>query len=281
MAWRLAKSLVVLRGELNTIAPNRSTASDGTIGDDAHQSSASDHNPNGANVVCAADFTHDPGSGADMHRISRAIVKRLPRAIKYVIWNRQIWSRSRASEGWRPYTGSNPHTRHMHVSVGVGSDGHSTGPYDDLSPWGLGTSGGTDMSSIIDLKLGDSGSKTPALKQSILALQYNLVACGVDPGARDGEYGAKVAAAVLKVRKQMGSDAADGNRITGAAYDQIMCAMMRAQARKAGIGDGVTQAALAAEVAAFLKANPPKPGKDGKTPTKVRVLLDADVVAAS
>lgn len=142
-SWRVAASLEVLRAELNALAPTRSTRSDGAIGDKAHRATASDHNPNDANVVCARDFTHDPGSGADMHRISRRIVAVRPPALKYVIWNRQIWSRARASEGWRRYTGSNPHTKHMHVSVGRGPDGDSTGPYDDVSPWGLLATGGT------------------------------------------------------------------------------------------------------------------------------------------
>lgn len=78
-----------------------------------------------------------------MHRISRQIVTTLPPALKYVIWNKQIWSRARASEGWRRYTGSNPHTQHMHVSVGRGPDGQSTGPYDDNSAWGVLANGGT------------------------------------------------------------------------------------------------------------------------------------------
>lgn len=141
--WRAARSLDVLLDEVNSIAPGRSKASDGTIGDTAHAASDSDHNPNASGVVTARDFTHDPAKGADMHRISRRIVAKLPRALKYVIWDRKIWSRARASEGWRPYRGSNPHTRHMHVSVGRGPDGHSTGPYDDTSAWGLRAGGGT------------------------------------------------------------------------------------------------------------------------------------------
>lgn len=142
-SWRVAASLEVLRAEINHLAPDRSTASDGAIGDKAHAATDSDHNPNDASVVCARDFTHNPGRGADMHRISRRIVAVLPPALKYVIWNRQIWSRARANEGWRPYTGKNPHTKHMHVSVGRGPDGDSTGPYDDTSPWGLLATGGT------------------------------------------------------------------------------------------------------------------------------------------
>lgn len=136
-SWRVAASLEVLRAELNELAPARSTRSDGAIGDKAHAASASDHNPNDEGVVCARDFTHDAGAGADMHRISRRIVAVRPVALKYVIWNRRIWSRAREGDGWRDYAGSNPHTRHMHVSVGRGPDGDSSGPYDDTSPWGL------------------------------------------------------------------------------------------------------------------------------------------------
>lgn len=33
MAWRLAKSLVTLREQVNALSPNRSRVSDGTIGD--------------------------------------------------------------------------------------------------------------------------------------------------------------------------------------------------------------------------------------------------------
>ena len=36
--------------------------------------------------------------------------------VMYIIWNRHIWASYRASEGWRTYTGSNPHTDHIHFS---------------------------------------------------------------------------------------------------------------------------------------------------------------------
>lgn len=36
--------------------------------------------------------------------------------IWYVIWNRRIASRTRPGAGWAPYTRSNPHTDHVHVS---------------------------------------------------------------------------------------------------------------------------------------------------------------------
>lgn len=37
--------------------------------------------------------------------------------VMYMIWNGRIWSAARASEGWRSYNGSSPHTDHIHVSL--------------------------------------------------------------------------------------------------------------------------------------------------------------------
>ena len=38
--------------------------------------------------------------------------------VMYVIWNRQIWNNSSANAGWRTYTGAQPHTDHVHISLG-------------------------------------------------------------------------------------------------------------------------------------------------------------------
>jgi hypothetical protein len=68
MAWRVARSLDQLLAEINASAPNRSRASDGSIGDAAHQTTDSDHNPHCQGwVVTARDFTHDPAGGFDAH----------------------------------------------------------------------------------------------------------------------------------------------------------------------------------------------------------------------
>lgn len=133
MAWRLARSLVVLRREVRTLHPG-TTVWD--IGDADHQEEDSDHNPNQDDVVCATDTLGDArldlGWYAEKVRTSGHV------ALKYVIYDRRIASaRSSPPWSWRRYTGSNPHTGHVHVSVGVGPDGQSTGPYDDESPWGL------------------------------------------------------------------------------------------------------------------------------------------------
>lgn len=52
----------------------------------------------------------------DKYGHKHAMVRRT--GIMYIIWNRRIWSAHRASEGWRSYTGSNPHTDHVHFSFG-------------------------------------------------------------------------------------------------------------------------------------------------------------------
>ncbi len=43
-----------------------------------------------------------------------AIARRL--GLMYVIWDEQIWSSFRASDGWRPYVGVNSHRDHIHFS---------------------------------------------------------------------------------------------------------------------------------------------------------------------
>lgn len=125
MAWRLANSLVSLRDKVNTHYPNRSRASDGTIGDAAHSSRVSQHNPNSAGVVTAVDITHDPVNGYDGQALADRLI-RDPR-VWYVIFNRRIW------EGkWTPYSGSNPHDKHVHVSVK-----QDPANYDNSSTWNL------------------------------------------------------------------------------------------------------------------------------------------------
>lgn len=140
-AWRVAESLRVLFDQVNAIAPKRSHASDGTIGDAAHQGTDSDHNPrviSGAGstpVVTAADITHDPADGADMDAISDALRASEDPRIKYVIFNRLIMSGSPGPLPWvwRAYDGDNPHDKHMHVSV-IGK----ASLLDDITPWSLG-----------------------------------------------------------------------------------------------------------------------------------------------
>lgn len=85
--WRLARSLDGLRAEVRVLHPG--TRVD-TIGDQSHASGASDHNPNGQGVVCAADFFGD--KGLDLDRFAEHVRKSRHPALKYVIWDRRIAS---------------------------------------------------------------------------------------------------------------------------------------------------------------------------------------------
>lgn len=137
MAWRLAKSLETLRSQINAAHPNRNKASDGTIGDLSHAASASDHNPNDAGVVCAFDLTHDPAHGVDTYALADHMRTHRHPDLKYLVSNRRICS-IKQNWAWRTYTGSDPHTSHVHISVGVGRDGQSRQPYDDTIQWDIG-----------------------------------------------------------------------------------------------------------------------------------------------
>jgi hypothetical protein len=137
MAWRLAKSLGALRTQVNKQWPKRSKVSDGTIGDSAHASRNSDHNPwvkdGKTGVVTGMDITHDPKSGCDAGKLAEALrTSRDPR-IKYIISNRRICSGTGTDKPawmWRPYTGLNAHEKHVHISVRADKKS-----YDSVAPW--------------------------------------------------------------------------------------------------------------------------------------------------
>jgi hypothetical protein len=138
--WRTAKSLLTLRNEVNAAAPNRSKRSDGTIGDAAHCQRRSDHNPwvrdGNTGVVTAMDITNDPNDNCDADKIAESIRANEDPRVKYIIWNSRI-ANSSSIDGkppwaWRPYTGSNPHDKHIHISV------KSDKPnYDSTAPWNV------------------------------------------------------------------------------------------------------------------------------------------------
>lgn len=102
--------------------PRRNRASDGIMGDAAHQRTPSDHN-----LGNAFDITHDPSVGCHGDVIAAAALR--DSRTKYVIWNRRIWNLERGDRAWRRYTGKNPHTHHCHVSI-------RSNARNDTRPWG-------------------------------------------------------------------------------------------------------------------------------------------------
>ena len=135
--WRLAGSLLQMRAQLDAMYPGRSKENDGGIGDETHATGPSDHNPwvkdDATGVVTAIDVTHDPSSGCDGNKLAEALRKSRDERIKYVVWNRQICSATVSPWKWRAYTGDNPHTHHVHVSVSSSKD-----LYDDSKDWRIG-----------------------------------------------------------------------------------------------------------------------------------------------
>jgi hypothetical protein len=137
MSWRLAKCLETLRSEVNAAHPERSKLSDGTISDESHKTQSSETKECPCHgVVCAIDLTNDPKGGFDSHAFAEWLRERVradETRVMYVISHAKIFSgqgQGHPAGKWRPYKGSNPHKRHVHISVRHGADF-----YDDETPW--------------------------------------------------------------------------------------------------------------------------------------------------
>jgi hypothetical protein len=115
-------ALSMLR-QATALAPLRKKASDGLLPSIAHLklSPNSDHN-----TGLAVDLTHDPKHGIDCQDIFQRLKE--DDRVAYLIFNGKIWSRKYKSQGDRKYTGSNQHTKHLHVSIRPEFAG-------DTSPW--------------------------------------------------------------------------------------------------------------------------------------------------
>ncbi|MBM0236701.1 peptidoglycan-binding protein [Micromonospora sp. ATA32] len=183
MTVHLAPALRVLREEINTRWPHRDHASDGWIGDADHQARRSDHNPDSDDdSVNAIDVDVD---GIDPLLVVRHCVAHP--STQYVIYNRVIWSRTRRFAAAR-YTGTNPHNKHLHVSVS-----HERRLEDSKQSWGIATSPAT--------RLGDRVLRPQARGGDVRELQ-TLANC---LGARlvvDGVFGPKTTAWVRSFQKR-------------------------------------------------------------------------------
>jgi hypothetical protein len=128
----ITRSLAALRADFNLAFPHREKKSDGWIGDLAHQQSTSGHNPDETgggeyedsdtkDEVRALDVDKDLNGPNTPMAVMQGVINRLLvnpkmlRRLRYIIFNRQIWSRS---NNWRRavYAGRNPHTEHAHFS---------------------------------------------------------------------------------------------------------------------------------------------------------------------
>ena len=123
LAKKPTPAAVALLRQATAIAPKRMKASDGLLPSAAHlkASPTSDHN-----TGLAVDLTHDPKNGIDCDVIFEKLKE--DERVAYLIFKGKIWSRARRKEGNRKYSGSNPHNKHLHISINDTSA-------NDTSPW--------------------------------------------------------------------------------------------------------------------------------------------------
>lgn len=206
MTWRLAGALVALRNGINAKWPKRDKASDGTIGDAAHALRSSDHNPwvtvAGVGVVRALDVDVDGINAAwlaeQLRKLGAAGDRRLIGG-GYVIFNGRI-TRSDFS-GWAVYTGSNPHTKHVHISFSRNVAG-----FDDGRAWAFLSAPPAPApkppapkpTGRATIRRGSKGQLVRDL-QTRLRTRYPAYARGV---LTDGDFGPRTEAAVKEFQRR-------------------------------------------------------------------------------
>ena len=120
IAKRATPAAIAVLRQATALRPKRKKASDGLLPSAAHitQSPNSDHN-----TGYAVDITHDPVFGINC--VELFIKLQEDKRVKYLIFQGRIWSQDK---GVLKYTGSNPHNKHLHISI---KDGHGN----DTSEW--------------------------------------------------------------------------------------------------------------------------------------------------
>ena len=120
IAKRATPAAIAVLRQATALRPRRKKASDGLLPSAAHitQSPNSDHN-----TGYAVDLTHVPLHGIDC--VELFINLQEDKRVKYLIFQERIWSQAK---GVLNYTGSNPHNKHLHISI---KDGHGN----DTSEW--------------------------------------------------------------------------------------------------------------------------------------------------
>lgn len=154
MTWRPAYSLQTLKDQLDKTYPGWLFL--GFLGDAAHASGPSDHNPNSAGVVCALDI--GPGGGLKIHELADNLLAVRQPDLKYIISNYRI-AGAFTDWNWGYYDGIDPHDTHIHVSVGKGPDGQSVQPYDDRIQWNV-TGQGGDMPITKEMEMSEAYKAT-------------------------------------------------------------------------------------------------------------------------
>jgi len=123
---KLCKGGVQLRNQIDRRWPKRDKQSDGWIGDEAHSSRESDHNPSGADqIVRAIDIDENLGTfsgGGTARVLANQLIdyagSGLPGSnrLKYVVYENRISSGTYRKTWWKWRHGEWKHEAHIHVS---------------------------------------------------------------------------------------------------------------------------------------------------------------------
>lgn len=204
MSWRNAQALEQLRTAVNRRWPNRDKRSDGTIGDAAHATRDSDHNPwmvvNGIGVVRAIDIDVDGiNAGWLAEQLRRAGAGGDGRLTNggYVIFNRRITKPD--FSGWSVYNGTNPHTSHVHTSFS-----RNPADFDSNASWSFmdgrrPTAAAARRTGRPTLSEGNKGELVQAVQKALNARYPKLSRL-----AEDGIFGSKTADRVKHMQRQSG-----------------------------------------------------------------------------
>lgn len=179
----------------------------GWIGDASHQAECSDHNPDSSGVVHAIDVMVT-GSRAQAV-VSQCLAH--PGDLQYVIHNRVIWT---VGNGWQPrqYTGSDPHTDHVHVS-GKHGGSHENGS--TCVGYDLGAQNSTPTFNVCATPPSPGGKHAPGTRQLQLQDPHMtgddvlFVQRFIGPkqaGAADGDFGPNTQRGVRWYQQMRGID---------------------------------------------------------------------------
>jgi len=135
----------------------------------------------------------------DQYGNKQAMARRF--GIMYMIWNKKIWKAYNADAGWQPYSGSSPHTDHVHFSFGWNGAKKTTSYWDGtVAPLDFGLSSPPRVTPVrrfenlaIVRQHGGTTLKSGSTGSLVSLIQKNLLVKVVD-----GDFGATTGAHVAR-----------------------------------------------------------------------------------